>query len=270
MGQSIVLGAIEAGVLDAGGVCVSDPHAPARARFAERGVAAVSTIAEAMSWLAVREVSEGAPGRGQVLLAVKPQSLEEAGRELAGAWGDGERVVISILAGARSERVRAAVGGRARVVRSMPNTPARIRRGVTAVALGSGAIDGDEGAARSLFAALGDVVDLCDEALFDAFTAIAGSGPAYLFYLAEALIDAATRVGLSADVARTAVIATLAGSAELLARDPAGDAAALRAAVSSRGGVTLAATGVLDTAGVKANIERAVRAGVARGRELAG
>lgn len=120
---------------------------------------------------------------------------------------------------------------------------------------------------RALFAALGTVVDL-DESLFDAFTAVAGSGPAYVFYLAEALVDAALSQGFTRVQAELAVRSMLAGSAELLSRESDQSAGALRAAVTSKGGTTAAATQVFDDARLMEIVSRAINRATERGREL--
>src|SRR5690606_13250813 len=156
----------------------------------------------------------------------------------------------------------------AAVVRAMPNLPARIRQGATAICLGDGAAPGDDDFALALFRGIGPLVLRIDESLMDAFTAVAGSGPAYLFYLAEAMTRAATELGFDAPAAREIVKATLAGSASLLAQSSESPAD-LRAAVTSKGGTTEAATTVLDNAGVMNAIVRAITAARDRGRELA-
>lgn len=254
MAEAIVLGAQRSGVL-AGPVCVADPNADRRAVF-ER---ALASAAEAIAWL------EAQPGDGAVLLAVKPQMLEAVGQELSDRVGD--RLVISILAGSRSERVRSAMGGVCRVVRVMPNTPALIGRGTSAVSLSSSASAADGDAVEALFRGVGDVVVRIDESLMDGFTGVAGSGPAYVFYLAEAMERAATEVGLPAEDARAIVAETIAGAAELLKQS--GEApGALRARVTSKGGTTAAATGLFDEAGLTEIVVRAITAARDRGREL--
>ncbi len=266
MAQAIVLGGLDAGTLDPSRVVVADRNEAKRELFRAAGVEAVATPGDAMSGLCAMERAAGEIG--QVLLAIKPQSLDEVAPMLAGAWGDAERVVISLLAGVSGERAARALGVAARIVRAMPNTPARIRRGATGVVRTGSAKEGDTRAAVQLFAAVGEVLEVETETHLDVLGAVAGSGPAYAFYLAEAMIDAGEGAGLPREVAERAVIATLAGAGELMARDSARDPGALRAAVTSRGGITLAAMTVLDAAGVKETIDAAVQAGIDRGREL--
>ncbi len=265
MAQSIVRGAIDAGVLDPRVVAVADPEHASRDVFRAWGVRTARDASEVGGWLTQTEAS---PGEGHVLLAVKPQSFPDVARLLAPALGPARRVVMSILAGTPTPRIREALGEHVAVVRMMPNLPVRIRKSATALALGAGTQEGDDQRAVELFSAIGRVVHI-DESLMDAFTAVGGSGPAYLFYLAEAMIKAAMDVGFDRDTAEWAVRWTLAGAAALLdATDQ--PAETLRAAVTSKGGTTAAAIAVLDEAKVIDAFIRAIRAARDRGRELAG
>lgn len=261
MARAILGGASEAGLVR-GRCVVAEPVEDKRADFE----LAVPSAAEAIAWVREREP---APGAGQVLLAVKPQMLDAVAGEIAPvlAGEDPGRVVITILAGTPSAKVRAALGGTARVVRAMPNTPARIGRGITAVCLGDGARQGDDAFAKLLFAGVGRVVDL-PESLLDAFTAVAGSGPAYVFYLVEAMVEAACELGFEREQATAIVRETVSGAGELMRSSPEAPRA-LRAAVTSKGGTTAAATEVLDQAGVMDHVIRAIHAARHRGTELA-
>lgn len=266
MARAIVAGALEAGVLEPNGVCGADPDEGARAWFESRGCAAEADGAAALRWI---ERTEPAPGAGVLVLAVKPQMLGTAARSIAPVLAGRPRLVVSILAGTTAARVREALGGGGvRVVRAMPNTPARVRKGITAIAPDASATDDDAAIAERLFAAVGRVVCI-DESLMDAFTAVAGSGPAYVFLLAEAMVEGGVVAGLDRETALRAVRATVAGAGALL---ESGDdePAALRAAVTSKGGTTAAALGVLESARVSGAVTRAVVAARDRGRELAG
>jgi len=257
MAQAILSGARQAGVLT-GDICVADPNEACRARFETTAASA----RQALAWLASVEQT---PGSGQVLLAVKPQMLGDVAKEIAGLVGD--RAVISILAGVRGEQIRDAFGGECRVVRVMPNTPAQIGRGTTAIAICAGAGDQDAAFSESLFRGVGDVVIKLDESQMDAFTAVAGSGPAYVFYLAEAMQRGAIEVGFDADTAARIVTETIVGAAELLKHDDA-SAVELRARVTSKKGTTQAATDSFDTSGVADAIVRGIIAARDRGIEL--
>lgn len=268
MAQAIVRGGIDAGVVDARSVAVCEPDDTKLDLFRKLGVRAVATAPELARWMLERD----RPGAlGQLLIAVKPQSLAAVGTQWRSLLEGGERIVVSILAGATSATVRAAlggtVGGGVRVVRVMPNTPASVRKGCSAIALGAGARAGDEVAAMSLFASIGRVVSI-DESLMDAFTAIAGSGPAYVFYLAEAMTRAGVELGFDPATARDIARWTVEGAGVLLGaseRTPE----ELRAAVTSKGGTTAAATTVLDARAVMTALVDAMRAARDRGAEIA-
>lgn len=257
MASAIVLGAVERGALDAGRVVVVDPNAEKRERFARAGVRVCGSLGEVLK----DEVSGAA-----VMLAVKPQSLAEVGSGVGEVLGEAGGVVWSILAGARSSTVRERCGGLARVVRLMPNTPSRIGKGCTAIALGEGASAGDAALAKRVFGAIGVVVEIAEEQM-DAFTAVAGSGPAYVFAMVEALAAAGERAGLDAGVAMAAARQTVIGSAGLMEESDE-DAAVLREAVTSKGGTTAAGLEGMSGAGFAMAVERGVLAARDRGNEL--
>jgi pyrroline-5-carboxylate reductase len=175
--------------------------------------------------------------------------------------------VVSIAAGVRLAALEAALG-RVPVVRAMPNTPALVGSGVTAIAPGSLAGEEDLAWAEEVLGAVGRVVRV-GEPLLDAVTGLSGSGPAYVFLVAEALIDAGVLVGLPRDLSTTLAVQTLLGAARLLAET--GDTPeALRAAVTSPGGTTAAGLRALEAAGVRAAFLDAVTAATERSKELGG
>ncbi|MBS0196610.1 MAG: pyrroline-5-carboxylate reductase [Planctomycetes bacterium] len=262
MGSAILQGAIGAGIINAHDVIVADPDATKHTAAHSLGVRAVTSAETAASWL--RERQSQAP---QLLLAVKPQYLADAAAGLTCGPGLPTLVAISILAGMPSSKVRAAMGGGVRVVRAMPNLPAAIGQGATAACLGEGAAPGDDAFALRLFRAIGPLVVAIPEALMDAFTAVAGSGPAYLFYLAEAMIAAAVEQGFSEADAATTVRQTLLGAAALF-QQSVQTPEQLRAAVTSKGGTTAAAMAVLDSCSAKRVWIDAMRAARARGAEI--
>lgn len=262
MAKAILDGAARAGVLPHT-VIVADPSPQRRALFTR----SVERASEAIAQLAR---AEEVPGSGQVLLAVKPQMLPDVARDVRetidrGAWGT-RRVVISILAGATAARVREAFAGRATVVRVMPNMPALVGRGMSAVCLGEGADPHDADLARALFHAVGKVIDL-PESQMDVFTAVGGSGPAYVFRLAEAMVAGAIAAGLDPRDALLAVRETIAG-AGLLLGDAAETPGELRARVTSKGGTTAAALEVLERGGLERLMVQAIAAARDRGAEL--
>jgi pyrroline-5-carboxylate reductase len=203
-----------------------------------------------------------------LVIAVKPQSAPEVLPPLA-PWIGAKTVVVSIMAGRTLGFLEAALPGAA-VVRAMPNTPAAIGRGIT-VAVGNrrvGAVA--RKLAGALLAATGSVEWVSDEALMDAVTAVSGSGPAYVFLLAEAMAQAGVAAGLPRALAEKLARETVAGSGELLHR-LAEPAATLRQNVTSPGGTTAAALEVLmGRDGLEPLMTRAVAAATRRGRELAG
>jgi pyrroline-5-carboxylate reductase len=203
-----------------------------------------------------------------VVVAVKPQIAPEVLPALAPLVGTAT-VVVSIMAG-RTLKFLADALPNAALVRAMPNTPAAIGRGIT-VAVGNARVsDTQRALVDALLSAVGAVEWVADEALMDAVTALSGSGPAYVFLLAETMAQAGVAAGLPPALAATLARATVAGAGELLHRSPL-DAATLRQNVTSPGGTTAAALDVLmATEGLAPLMKRAIAAATKRSRELAG
>jgi pyrroline-5-carboxylate reductase len=202
-----------------------------------------------------------------LVLAVKPQTFREAGAALRGLVGP-DTLVVSIMAGMPIAAIEAACGGA--VVRAMPNTPAAIGRGMTVAVAAPSVSAAQRTLADQLLRATGAVEWAAEEGLMDAVTAVSGSGPAYVFLLAEELARAGVAAGLPAELAATLARETVAGAGELLHRSTL-DAAVLRQNVTSPGGTTAAALAVLMAPdGLAALMTRAVAAATARSRELAG
>jgi pyrroline-5-carboxylate reductase len=201
-----------------------------------------------------------------LVIAVKPQMFREAGPPLRSFAGS-STLVVSIMAGITIASIRQVCGGS--VVRAMPNTPAAIGRGIT-VAVAAGTVSAAQRAvADALLRAIGAVEWTGDETLMDAVTAVSGSGPAYVFLLAEELARAGVEAGLPPELATKLARETVVGSGELLHRSEL-DAATLRQNVSSPGGTTAAALEVLMGAGgMQSLLTRAVAAATKRSRELA-
>lgn len=199
------------------------------------------------------------------ILAVKPGDVASAAAAAADA---GAERLLSVAAGISARVIEEASGGRARVVRAMPNTPALVGAGAAAIAAGSGATEEDLAWAEEVLGAVGVVVRV-PEKLIDAVTGVSGSGPAYVFLVAEALAEGGVLAGLPRDVAETLAFQTLLGAAQLLAEEGA-NPAVLRAAVTSPGGTTAAALHQLELHGVRAAFLDAVTAAAERSRELGG
>ena len=198
------------------------------------------------------------------VLAVKPGDVDEACRSLA-ALGSAAPV-LSIAAGVTITRLEHALAPGTPVVRAMPNTPALVGAGAAAVAGGGAAGDTELAWAEQVLGAVGKVVRV-DESLLDAVTGLSGSGPAYVFLVAEALVEAGVLAGLPRPVSHTLATQTLLGAARLLDESHEGPEA-LRAAVTSPGGTTAAGLRALESAGVRAAFLDAVMAATARSREL--
>jgi pyrroline-5-carboxylate reductase len=214
-------------------------------------------------------LNEGLPPDAAVaLLAVKPQMMGTALPALQ-ALGNGTTLFVSIAAGTTVATFEAALGKQTPIVRTMPNTPAMVGRGITAL-YGNGRVsDADMDLAQELMAAVGEVVVLDREDLIDAVTAVSGSGPAYVFHLIETMAAAGVAEGLSPEVAMQLARATVCGAGEL-AFQSVDSAAQLRINVTSPGGTTAAALGVLmdPETGFPVLLRRAVKAAADRGREL--
>jgi pyrroline-5-carboxylate reductase len=204
-----------------------------------------------------------------IVIAVKPQVAPQVMPDIAALMAPAT-VAVSIMAGRTIAFLAGALPPGAAVVRAMPNTPAAIGRGITVAVPNAAVGAAQRGLADALLAATGAVEWIDEEALMDAVTAVSGSGPAYVFLLAEALARAGEKAGLPAGLAARLARATVAGSGELLHRASA-EAAVLRQNVTSPGGTTAAALEVLMASdGLDPLMERAIAAATKRGRELAG
>lgn len=208
-------------------------------------------------------VADGLVSSEGAVVAVKPGDVVATCRDLAAR---GVRRVLSIAAGVTLTTLQEALGPDVAVVRAMPNTPAVVRAGAAAIAPGASASDEDLDWAESILDAVGVVVRVPEDKL-DAVTGLSGSGPAYVFLMAEAMIEAGVLVGLTREVAEVLAVQTLLGSAQLLESSDQ-HAAALRAQVTSPGGTTAAGLRALETGGMRASVLDAVAAATERSREL--
>lgn len=205
-----------------------------------------------------------------VLVAVKPQMMGDALPKLQ-ALGNGTTLFLSVAAGITLATYETVLGADTPVVRAMPNTPAAVGRGITAIIGNAKARAEDLDLAEALLSAVGQVVRLEGEAQMDAVTAVSGSGPAYVFHLIEALAAAGVEQGLSPELAMQLAKATVGGSGQL-AEESDEDPAQLRVNVTSPGGTTAAALAVLmdEETGFPALLSKAVKAAADRSKELAG
>lgn len=211
--------------------------------------------------------AEAAAPAGLWLLAVKPQVMRAVCEALAPLAQANRPLVVSIAAGITAAQLQRWLGGGVAVVRAMPNTPALLGAGVTGLfASAEVDVNGREHAA-SLLASAGKTVWIDDEARMDAVTATSGSGPAYIFLLAEAMEAAAIAEGLPADAARTLVQETVLGAARMLT-ESGEDPAELRRRVTSPGGTTQAAVETFEAGGFRALVAQAIANATERGRQL--
>lgn len=249
-----IIGGLLGKDMKAADIVVVEPDPSARLRLlAEYGVRAVEAPG-----------AETAAAEA-IVLAVKPQNMREAARHLAGAVGD--PVFITIAAGIRIADLSRWLGGRGRVVRSMPNTPALVHAGVTGLYAPANVGAADRATAERLLGAVGATLWFERETDLDAVVAVSGSGPAYVFYAIEALEQAARELGLAAGASRSLALWTFVGATKL-AIERGEDPAALRAQVTSKGGTTEAALRVLEAAGVRQHFIDAVRAARDRSVEM--
>ena len=217
--------------------------------------------------VALNEALPGSPA--VVVLAVKPQTMGTALPSVA-RLGGGATLALSIAAGTPIAAIEAAMGAGTPVVRAMPNTPAALGRGISAIVGNAAAGEAGLALAEGLMAAVGEVVRVRTEAQIDAVTGVSGSGPAYVFHMVEAMAAAGEAEGLAPDLAMRLARATVAGAGYLLDHSP-DSAADLRIAVTSPGGTTAAALAHLmdEGTGLPPLMRRAIAASAARARELA-
>ncbi len=248
MGAALLGGLLASGWASPGQLCVVEvlPERRTQLQVEFPGVAVLDRIAPAVA----------------VVIAVKPPDAPAA---VAAAVAAGAQRILSIAAGVSIGTLQEAAGNEAVVIRAMPNTPALVGAGAAAISGGPTATDVDLEWAEGVLGAVGTVVRVPEYQL-DAVTGLAGSGPAYVFLVAEALIDAGVLAGLARPIAEALVIQLLVGSAKLLAGR--GDPARLRANVTSPGGTTAAGLRVLEQLGVRSAFLEAVMAATERSRAL--
>ncbi len=214
----------------------------------------------------VAELADAAGDADVVFLAVKPHQIHAVLDRIAPSLGE-HSIVVSIAAGIPLQALQAPLGPGAAVIRTMPNTPVRVGKGVIGLAVGSSCTPAQVSLVRRLLEPNALTVEV-PEGQLDALTATSGSGPAYVFYLAEAMLRGARELGLPADTAALLVAETITGAAELLAREPE-NAEGLRKSVTSKGGTTAAAIDVFERAGVREIVSEAMQANVRRSQEMA-
>lgn len=258
MAEAIIKGAIASGVLEAKSIIVSEPVEERRAIFDALGVMTTDDNRRAIGWAS------------QVMLAVKPQMFGDIADDLREI--DAERqILLSILTGIKSAKMEEVLGFEARIIRVMPNTPLLVGAGMSAIAAGGHAHKGDELLAMQIFGSAGEGV-MVEEDDMDAVTVVSGSGPAYVFYLAEAMTEAGVALGLTEELAGILTRQTIYGAAKLMRESAEGETpispAELRARVTSKGGTTHEAITHMEEAGLKGIVEVALAKAKARSEEL--
>lgn len=254
--------AIASGLADSGfdmrSLSIAEPHDESRAALAR-------TLPGA---LIVPDNRTAVAAADCVVLAVKPQVLQEVCRELAGPAQDRRPLIVSIAAGIRVADIDDWLGGGLSIIRVMPNQPALIRAGASGIFGNERATSEDLARAREILQAVGTVVTVPNEADIDAVTALSGSGPAYFYYLCDVLAETGQSMGLAPEAATELALATARGAAQL-AIESEENLSTLTARVRSPGGTTAAALDSLDNAGARDIFAAAVRAARDRAQALA-
>ena len=255
MAEALIGGLLAGRLCPAESIWVTDPVAARGDHLKSQfGVRVGSANREATAWANV------------VVLAVKPQTLPAVLSEVGPALAQSQSLVVSIVAGVTIKTIAEQMGGAMRVVRAMPNTPALVREGMTALALGSGVSEEDSRLARTVFEAVGRVV-LVEERLMDAVTGLSGSGPAYVFLAIEALADGGVQMGLPRQTAELLAAQTVLGAAQLVLESGV-HPAQLKDRVASPGGTTIAGLYQLEQGSFRATLMAAVEAATMRSKEL--
>ncbi|WLQ07272.1 pyrroline-5-carboxylate reductase [Arthrobacter oryzae] len=260
MNEAVMTGMLEAGT-DPADVVATVRRAERAAELAQRhpGITAIAGEEEP------ENNKQAATGSDVVILGVKPVGIADLAREISGSLSP-KAIVISVAAAVSIAQLEAALPAGQPVIRSMPNTPAKLGRGVVSVSPGTNCSAEQLQLAKDILKGAGTVVEVPEEQV-DALSAISGSGPAYAFYLAEAMAAAGVELGLDPDLSLLLARETVAG-AGLMLTEPGADPAALRKAVTSPNGTTERAIATFDERGLPAIIAEGARAAAARAAEI--
>jgi len=254
MGEALIKGLVAANLVPPDAISASDVRVDRlRALEQQYGVQLVPDNAELVR------------GADVVILAVKPQIMAPVVRQISAAVTP-KKLLISIAAGVSTMTIRAALGKDARLIRVMPNTPALVLEGVTAIGKADGLEPGDLDTAGEIFTAVGRVVTL-DEELMDAVTGLSGSGPAYVALVIESLADGGVKMGLDRATAMTLATQTVLGAARLVLENGL-HPGALKDMVCSPGGTSIAGVHALEEGGIRHTFMKAVERATLRSREL--
>ncbi|NPV59006.1 MAG: pyrroline-5-carboxylate reductase [Actinobacteria bacterium] len=254
MAEAILRELLRSGWVDAGGVVMSDvSEERLRKMEGEYGVGVTGSNTEAAS------------GSEVVLLAVKPQNMEDVLKEIAGSLRQGQ-AVISIAMGRKTEFIEGLLPAGTEVVRAMPNNPAMVGEAVTVLSFGAYAGERTKELAREIFSSLGEVHEV-EERLQDAAMALSGCGPAYFYVIAEALSDAGVKLGLGRDLSLMLAAGTMIGAGRML-RETGMHPGPLKDMVTSPGGSTIVALEALEEAGLRNAFYKALTAAWRRAQEV--
>ncbi len=255
MGEALVRGLIGANLIQATNVTCTAPRAERRAELEK--TYGVSATADNLAALKDADI---------VLLGVKPQILHKVLEQIAPAVAQSKPLILSVAAGFTIDSIEQRLGEGARIVRAMPNTPALVGMGATAISMGIHTSNEDLAQAQAIFQAVG-YVTVVDESLLDAVTGLSGSGPAYVFMIIEALADAGVKVGLPRRQAQALAAQTVLGSAKLLLETGL-HPGVLKDQVTSPGGTAIAGLHTLEQGGLRTTLINAVQAATERSKEL--
>jgi len=254
MGEALVRGVLNAGIIDSARIIVSDISEERRKYLADEYAIALSTSNKDITTQA-----------DVIILAVKPQNMAEVLEDIRGNVKD-DHLLISIMAGVKLASISAKLKKEVSLIRVMPNTPALILQGASAIALGPGATELHRNLAYSIFSAVGIVVEV-EEKLLDAVTGLSGSGPAYIFLVIEALTDGGVLAGLPRPIAQKLAVQTTIGAAKLISetgRHPAN----LKDQITSPAGTTIHGLNVLESGGMRGLLMQALQKATLRSLEL--
>ena len=255
MGEAIIAGVLSNKLASAGDISVCE-IVPARRQY----------LADTHGVAVTDEASKAAAGADTIVLAVKPQEFAAAAKSLSGL--SSARTVMSIMAGVKTATIQSALKHEA-VVRAIPNTPAQIGEGMTVWTATAAVSEQSRNAIGGILSVLGREIYVAEEKYIDMATAVSSSGPAYVFLVIEAMIDAAVHIGLRRDMAVPMVLQTVLGSARY-AQETGKHPAELRNQVTSPGGTTTEGLQVLEDAAVRAAFMEAIQAAYEKARELGG
>jgi len=254
MGEALIRGIMNAGLIPKENLFVSDVREDCLKGL--RNTYGVPTFSSNSEVVSKSEI---------IILAVKPQVMEKVLKDIA-SFVKPSHLIISVAAGITLRFLSQHLGEKAKIIRTMPNTPALVQEGATALCAGKGVREEDLRVAKEIFQAVGKVV-IVDESLMDAVTGLSGSGPAYFLFILEALIDAGVKMGLTRETSSLLTIQTCLGTTKLLLATSE-HPAKLRDKVTSPGGSTIYGLHALEEGGVRSSLISAVEAATKRSREL--